>query len=275
MPLQAGDYVAQERVLLSTPNSSTNTRWIDADLLQLTTRAVRHVVAQVFFPESRVSIQTVANQQLYSVDPRGLGVHQIKRVYVNGQLATPTDIGRMEGDQTGNYDQSGYGSAASGGDGPTGAGGGGQPQWTVATPVSAPFLNSYGTPRATQNFYPGGPPRFYTRGGLIGIVPMINANAWITVDCVMVPDALTTLTDPVTLPDEMFDAVVWKVCEFAAFADSQSPGTADQRNYAMGQYREELKNIRTWKRQFEIENTASVPNTNRKFFRYGMNRTGF
>jgi hypothetical protein len=275
MPLTGATFVNQARLLLATPNSTTSTRWTDADLLALTDRAIKHVVGKLFFPDSRVTIQIKPYQQLYQTDPRGIGVHQIKRVYVNGQLCAPTTIYTMEGDQRDIYDQSGIGTPTYGSDTPAGAGGGGQPQWSVLTPTTAPYLTTFGPPAPTsQTSYPGQSPRYYLRGGMIGIVPMILPTGYITIDCVLVPDTLTALNQPVILPDEFVDAVVWKVCEYGAFGDSQSPGSADQRNYAAAQYNMELKNLRTWKRQFEVENVAAVPETMRSFWRYGGNRTG-
>lgn len=274
--LQAQDFVNFARILTATPgNTGQVTRWNDTQMVSLVDRAVKHAVGEIFFPESRVTFLSQANVQEYPTDPRGLGVHQIKRVYVNGQLASPSNIETLIGAQTDNWDQSGSGSATLGSGAPIGTGGGGQPQMSIATPITPPYLNSWGAPRpSAASFFPGQPPRFYTRGGVIGIVPMV-VGAWIAIDCVLVPATLTKLTDAVVVPDNFMEAVSWKVCEYANFADSASPGTADSRNFASAKYEKEIRKLKTFKRQYEIENVGAVPDTQRRYWRIGGNRVGF
>jgi hypothetical protein len=274
----AADLVAQSRVLLATPNSATSTRWNNTDLLQIIDRAVKYVVGVLYFPNSRINLQLQQHKQLYQIDqrqpPNANGVHRIDRVYVNGQQCSPVNIGELGGDQLDIYDQSATGTPAYGADSPMGAGGGAQPQWTVATPTTAPFLNAWGAPRPTQApFFPGQPPRFYVRGGFIGIVPMMLPSGWITIDCVMVPNTLQTVNDPVDVPDRYFDTICWKVCEYGKYSD---PGQESLQAAEVAERKvvEGLKDLRTWKRQFEIENTASIPDTGRAWFSYGGNRVG-
>ncbi len=266
----AQDCVNFARILLATPGGST-TRWTDAQLITLTDRAVKFAVARVRFPETRLTIAaTPAGQQEYAMPE----MHEVKRVYVNGQICVLVygSIDTLEGRQALVEDQTGSGVQAPGSGGPPGAGGMMQPSWVMQTPVSYPFINNWGVPAPiAQPWGAGSRPRAYLRGGSIGVVPAPGASSYLVVEGVRVPTTLQNLTDAVVVPDNFMDAIGWKMCEYAQMADD-SAQSADQRNYAGQKAEMEIRYLRTWKRQYSLDDGQIYPATDRSNYRFGLNR---
>ena len=79
------------------------------------------------------------------------------------------------------------------------------------------------------------------------------------------------LTDAVVVPDNFMDAIGWKMCEYAQMADD-SAQSADQRNYAGQKAEMEIRYLRTWKRQYSLDDGQIYPATDRSNYRFGLNR---
>jgi len=274
------DYaISWVRQQLATPNSS-QPRWNTQQTVAAIDRATKAVVARIFFPESRCSIYTIQNKAEYTL-PRAW--HQIIAVWVNGQLASPTSRETLQGDQIFMYDQSAQGGTGLSGGGvaaPAGAVGGAQPQWTVQTPTTYPFLNSFGAPRpSAAPFYPGQPPRYYVRSGSIGIVPAPAPGTWLVVDAVLVPETLSTPTQesPISpqqalcVPDNFMDAITARVLTYANMADKDQVAQT-QASGADALYEKELRILRTWKRQYSSDDQGPYMQTYRGGYRIGGNR---
>lgn len=265
------DAIAYERILLNTPSGPANTRWSDADLLSLTDRAVKHLVSRIYFPESRMTLTAPGNKQEFSLPE----VHAIYRVYLNGQICvrTPGNIDTLEGRQIGYDDQTATGAIPSGGGGATG-GTTMLPQWAVQTPTSYPYLNNWGAPSPlAQPFYPGQRPRYYIRGGSIGIVPAPAANVTITIDCVRVPSTLTATSQAIVVPDNFLEGIANFVVYRALGAD-KDPLSAQLAREAQADYEKQIRELRTWKRQYTLDDDQIMPLTYRGAYRFGGHRAG-
>jgi len=170
--MQTQDVITLARSYLNDPSSAG--RWSDATLINFYNIASQEVIRDVEFPESRVTTTTVANQQEYAT-PELITVY---RVYLAGQLLTPTTLQVLEGHQSMDYDQnalSGYPVTTTqtpGSGGPPGTTGPYSPSWNVTPPAAYPVANAFGPPVAdAQMWGPNQRPRYYFRGGSIGIVP--------------------------------------------------------------------------------------------------------
>lgn len=275
MAMLASDALKYERILLATPGGA-NSRWQDSQLLTLTDRAVKSLVAAILFPESRLTLTggTIANQQEYVLPD----MHEVYRVYLNGQIIVevPGNIDTLEGRQILLDDQLGQGIPINpGSGGPPGGGGTSQPQWAIQTPTTYPFLNAWGNPAPNaQPWTTGQRARFYRRGGSIGIVPAPgNAGEALVVEGVRVPSTLTQTGDPIIVPDNFMEAIANFVCYRALSADKDDLSIQmSDRFYAA--YEREVRKLRTWKRQYSNEDGALLPLTYRQSFAIGGNRNG-
>lgn len=245
--------IAYARRLLNDTNP--NGRWSDGTMLDFLDRASKRLMRDVLFPAARISTQTVANQQLYQLPV----VLQILSVYVNGQLASPTDQATLEGHQIDLYDQGFYGALGtqtSGSAGPTGTTGTFTPKWNIRPPAEYPVQNSWGWPRPDAQ--PSGttqPPRFFFRGGYIALVPapanaapVVNGVAVdnLVMDCVMLPDTIVSLNQRLWYDEQFVPALAWAIVADAKFGDDTQK-TAESRNYAAGEYRRCVGDLRMWK----------------------------
>lgn len=267
----ASDAIAYERILLSAV-AGGNQRWSDAALLTLTDRAVKMTVAKVLFPESRLSLTTTANLQEYALPE----MHGIARIYLNGQRLTPVpgNIDTLEGSQILFNDDTGTGTPVAGSGGPPGAGGAMQPEWVVQTPVSYPYLNTWGAPKPNaQPWFQGQPPRFYRRSGSIGVVPAPNGAFSLVVEGVRVPSTLTSTGQTVIVPDNFMEAIANWVMYRALAADKDELAQQMSRN-ALNDFDREIRTLRTWKRQYTGDDDQILPMTYRGRYRYGGNRSG-
>ena len=302
--------------MLATPAGS-NVRWNDNQLVALTDRAQKRLVAETRFPETRLTLLTDANQQWFVLPD----LHVVHRVYLNGQPVVPVPGGQttLEGgqillwDQTGSAGTSTIGSAAglssgtyepfggslvpSGGSSggttatppstppsfvgsaiPPGSSGSMEPQWTVQTPTSYPFLNAWGAPAPeAQPWFSGQRPRYWIEGGVLFVTPAPAAPTVLCIDCVAVPATLTKTTDALSVPDNYLDGIVnyvmWRAASANAMSD-RSPAAAQNRQDALNELVLEERKLRTWKRQFSLESDQTLVLTYRGAFQVGGNRVG-
>jgi uncharacterized protein DUF6682 len=268
----ASDAITEERIALATPGGASNTRWSDTQLLVLTSRAVKNLVGEIYFPESRLTTATVTNQQEYQLPE----MHAIYRVYMNGQLCVevPGNITTLEGGQILYDDQTGSGAQTSGSGGPPGTTGNETPLWNVLTPVSYPFLNNYGYPAPnSQPSLIGQRPRFYRRGGYIGLVPAPGASGTLVVEGIRVPTAITSASQTITVPDNFMDAIVNYVVYRAFLADKDQISVQVSQS-AFARYQDNIRDLRTWKRQYSLDDDQFMPITQRSAYRIGGHRSG-
>lgn len=267
------DCLAYERILLATP-SGANVRWSDSQLITLTDRAVKSLVAAILFPESRLTLTggTIANQQEYVLPE----MHEVYRVYLNGQIIVkvPGNIDTLEGRQILFDDQTGQGTPIAGSGGP-GGGGTSQPAWTIQTPVAYPFLNSWGSPAPNaQPWFNGQRSRFYRRGGSIGLVSTPSASGeMLVVEGVRIPTTLTATTQTVIVPDNFMEAIANFVCYRALSADKDDLAMQMSDRFYTA-YDKEVRKLRTWRRQYSEDDAALLPLTYRQSFAIGGHRVG-
>jgi len=247
------------------------TRWPEAMLIAHVDRAVKALVARIRFPDSRLSLTTITTNQEYPLPE----MHRIHRVYLNGQIAAevPGNVDTLEGDQILYNDQTASGALSTG----SGAAPGGTaqlPQWAVQTPTTYPFVNNFGPPAPmSAPFYPGQSPRYYRRGGWIGFVPAPAIGTIITIDGVLVPTTLNADTQLIAVPENFSDAIDAFVCNRALRSD-RDPAVRELAAEWLNTYDGELKLLRTWKRDFSLEDSQIMLFPERAYFRIGGNVTG-
>lgn len=253
--MTANDPLTLLRLVLGDTNQSG--RWTNGTLLSFIDRGNKRVVRDVKFPDSRLTTTTVANVGEYQLPPIILPL----RVYVAGQLAVPTDINTLEGHQVGLYDQTtgGTGALPANTSAPPGTTGPYAPQWVDQTPLSYPVGNSWVTPAPdSQPWYNGQRPRYYLRGGYIGLVPAPANAVTLTVDCVREPDTITATAQAMTTPDVFQDAIVWAAAAYCAYADSSSVGAA-QRQIAEENYQRFMRDARAWRKMYDQGDSPGGP----------------
>lgn len=280
--MTVAEIVTLARQLLNDP--SPNGRWSDATLINFADRASKKIMRDVLFPAVRLLASTIGGIQEYQLPT---GVLQVNSVYVNGQLAVPTDIPTLEGHQIQQYDQNLYGPSYAqtqpGSGGPPGANGPFAPKWVVQPNAAYPVQNSWSG--SAPNAQPWGwnqRPRYYWRGGWIGLVPAPsnsgqNGVANLCVDGVMLPDTLTTLVQVTWFPEHFVEALAWKVVEFAKYSDDTAT-TAQSRLYAAQQYAGCMRDMRMWVSTYQGD-AAGGPKvqSNRSNYRmagHKVNRSG-
>jgi hypothetical protein len=267
--VQVQDIVTFERQLINSVSGST-ARFTDATLINFTDRATKWVISDILFPAARVTITTVPNQQGYSLPE----LYQIDRVYLAGQILVPTTLPTLGGEQAMIYDQSATGTPISGSDAPPGAGGMQQPQWSVQAPVAYPYVNNWGTPApSAQPWFPGQRPRYYLRGGLIGIVPAPANVADLVIEGVLVPPKVVNLTDTLVVPENFLEAIAWKAVSYCRFSEDADRAMAAQASAAQ-MANAEIRTLRTWKRTYTGEDTGPKVTTYRRAYRIGERRNG-
>ncbi len=237
------------------------------------------LIRDIEFPESRIIITTVAQQQEYSTPE----LIQVYRVYMNGQLLVPQEIQTLEGHQIQLYDQglttgaTEPGTQASGSGGPAGNTGNYTPAVWVEPPASYPVSNNWGIPAPDAGPWTpvaaGGRPVYYWRGGYIGIVPAPLAGGYsLTIDCLAVPQDVTTLSQTMLFANNMRMALVWKTVEYAKFSDDNADA-GRQATYAAQSYEKEMRKLRMNRRRYDGD-MKRMPKflTQRSFFQKGNNR---
>jgi hypothetical protein len=252
--MKAGDVLTLLRQMLS-DTSSTSGRWKDPTLLNFIDRANKRVVHDVLFPDSRIFTSTQINVQEYPIPWLLLKVYAI---YVAGQLIIPSDLPTLEGRQIGVY-SSDFNPAALvtvGSGAPPGTQGPMAPRWMTQTPLTYPVDGIRTCPPApdTQPWWCGQRPRYYWRGGSLGIVPS-PANTVpviITIDCVRQPDTITSADDEMTTPENFMDTIVEDALRRAKYGDD---GSRSERQMTIAQqnYLERVKDLRLWRGEFPGE----------------------
>lgn len=272
--MQAQDVVSLVRTLLN--ESTPGQRWTDAQLLQFTDRAQKQVLRTLKWPESRFVLTTTPNVQEYQIPE----VVRMLRVYLNGQPLVATNIPTLEGQQIQLNDQTGSGGGPGGlvntGTAPSLVSGQYTPQWTGQVAASYPVASALSAPSpSAQPWMVGMRPRYYMRGGMIGLVPPPLGAYPLVMDCIAQPATLTNLTDTCVLPDIALDAISWTVCEFCYYADPQNQGAGDSRNFATAEKQKAMQEVRAWKREYDGVGPKG-PNIlpQRAFYTAGQNKIG-
>jgi hypothetical protein len=209
-------------------------------------------VRDALFPDSRILQVTIPGVQLYQF-PLML---KTKAVYVAGALSVPTDIPTLEGRQIGAWDNTGDGSVIPGpyADVPPNSGGTAAPRWTVTTPLSYPSTNGqWVTPAPdAQPWDDSQRPRYYWRGGWLGLVPIPTNETTIAIDGVRQPDTITQMAQALPTPENFLDAIVWAACSIAKFADDGARAAAQQ-DVAEKNYEREKRKIIEWRGEYPGE----------------------
>jgi len=256
----ASDVITLARQLLDDTATGSGQRWSDATLLVFLNQAQWKLIRDVLFPSGRMQIATVPNQQEYQVGT----ILQTDSVYVNGQLAVPSDLSTLEGHQIGVYDQGlrgGNPAPVPGSGMPASTSGPYAPFWGTMTPQGYPVANYGGWPAPDSvPSCTNQRPRYYWRSGWIGLVPApsnsppLDANGNpipnLVIDGVFLPPALGGLADPLIFPNHFTEALAWSVVLQAKFSDDTQK-TSESRNYAQASYREAMRDLRMWVSTFK------------------------
>ncbi|MGH7745687.1 MAG: hypothetical protein ACREQ5_12995 [Candidatus Dormibacteria bacterium] len=254
------DVVTFCRSLINDPSSQG--RWSDATLINFYNQAQQCLLRDVRFPQSRAIGSTVSNQQEYPIPD----IIEIYRVYLAGQLAVVTTLETIEGAQVQLWDQ-GFNTGVqqqappSGSGGPPGVVPGFSPSWIVQQSEQYPFQNVWGTPAPdAQAWAAGQRPRYYLRGGSLGLVPTPGNIVSLVIDCLRVLPDSAHLTDESFFPLNFREALAWKMAEFAQFSDADS-SAAGRAQYAMQKYEQRMKQHRE-----DIERMNGIEPRMPKFF---------
>jgi hypothetical protein len=248
----ASDPLSYLRGELSDTDTSGSGRWTDTQLLQFIDRTNKELVDVTKFPDSRITQLTIPNQQLYQF-PLMLSV---RAIYVDGQMIVPSDLNTLEGVQINMYDNTANGQTTpvSGGDYPIGSTGTGGPQWAAISPLSYPSTNGqwvYPAPDA-QPSNPYQRPRFYWRGGFLGLVPAPAGVATIELDGVRQPDTIAAQGQILTTPDNYMDALVWGAGYRALLAEHSKEADASAQIWK-GEYKDKVRQLLRWRGMNEGE----------------------
>ena len=276
--MYAQEPITLARSLLNDVKPAGN-RFSDQTYLNWLDTVSKEIMRDVRFPAARISTVTVQNLQEYQLPE----VMEIWTVYVNGQIVVPSDLKTLEGHQTQTYDQGflgGTNSQTAGSGGPTGTSGTYTPKWNVQPPASYPVTNSgcWPAPDAEVWSSSGSRPRYYNRGGYIGLVPAPSNGPPIVdgvpqnnlvIDCVMTPDTLVNVTDLTWYPEIYKPALAFGIVMYGKFADD-SQSTKESRNFAQQKYQEQVGKLRMWAAGFKGD-AAEGPKmeTNRAFYMRG------
>lgn len=258
------------------------TRFSDQTLLNFEDTVSKEIMRDIRFPAARISTATIPNLQEYQLPE----VMEIWTVYVNGQIVVPSDLKTLEGHQTQRYDQGflgGSNAQTPGSGGPTGTAGTYTPKWNVQPPSPYPVTNNgtWPAPDAEQWSSSGMRPRYYNRGGYIGLVPAPSAGAPVVngipqnnlvIDCVTTPDTLLNVTDPLWFPEIYKPALAFGIVMYAKFSDD-SQNTKESRNFAQQKYQEQVGKLRMWAAGFKGD-AAEGPKyeSNRPYYMRGGHR---
>ncbi|MDE2098159.1 MAG: hypothetical protein KGL39_12970 [Patescibacteria group bacterium] len=209
-------------------------RWSDADVYTLISEAQMWLALKMLWPILHAVAAnpngTQNGTQEYTLPDNFI---QIKRVYVAGQAAVPTDIPTLEGDQIEYYDQS-YPATYT-------------PQWNSNASAAYPVSNTMqGYPQGVSPYYVGARPQWYMNGGNIGFVPVPAGQYQIDLWGVGVPNALTSDTSPCDFPQVCARALAWRAVGDAMFSDSQQ----ERMQTAYLNAEAALADAREWKADF-------------------------
>lgn len=260
--MNLGDLVSSFRNQIG---EQSTRRFTSAIVTDFANRAQIQVAFEVDFPESTLTITTVANQQEYQLPE----LIKILRVYMLGpggtkQQLLPTDIPTLEGDILQQFDNTSsliQGSPVQ------------SSQFFAQQPEAYPVQNVPLTGRGS------GPlpmksawgvharPSWYLRGGYIGVVPppgTMSPQYTICIDYVPTPPALNVSSDTSLFPSIFKDAIVWQMVAYARFSDNQSAYEK-----AIMMYQDQMANkVRPWLDHLQaFKPKTFVPRTVRSQFR--------
>lgn len=186
-------------------------------------------------------------------------------------LAVSTSVGATE-----TYVASGaaLAGASEGSGGAPGTIGPWAPSWVIAQePLTYPVQNTWSR-SIRPDSQPWGlscnqPPRYYWRGGKVGVVPNTTSpGVVIALDCVRSPDQITRAGQVLTVPDD------WKACIAADVMRQCYIGDADSKHIQLAQmwessYKDYEKEILLWRGTFEGEGPGG-PKIQTQRFRMGL-----
>lgn len=157
---------------------------------------------------------------------------EIDRVYVAGQPIVPTTIPALEGTDIQYYDESST-------DGTF------KPQWNTQAYAGYPVSNAQmGYPAGMSPFYVGQRPRYYLRGGNIGLIPSPSGSFTMQIDGIAPPTALVNPGDVDVFPSFFKYALAHKAAELAFLADKAMDSAQAQEAL----YKDHEKELITWRR---------------------------
>jgi hypothetical protein len=117
-------------------------------------------------------------------------------------------------------------------------------------------------------------PRWYFKGGSLGIIPAPAGVYTLVIYCLTVPPDAANLTDATLFPNNFRQALAWKICELAKFSDD-GDRAAEQRTYAAGKYESEMRKLRANRKQYDGDQPRMPKlNTYRRGRQIGNNRQG-
>ena len=273
------DPITLARSLLNDVPHAAGTRFSDPTLLNFLGTVQEEITRDVRFPAARISAGTQPNIQEYQLPDT---VIEIFSVYVNGQLVVPSDLPTIEGHQIQVYDQGSLGGTnvqTAGSGGPTGTAGTFTPRWNVQPPSAYPVTNNGCWPAPdAQTWSTGMRPRWYRRGGYLGIIPAPNSGPPVVngipqnnlvIDCVMLPDDPLNLTDLSWFPRLYKKALAMGIVYYAKFSDD-TQSTKESRNEAKQSYMEQVGKLRMWAAGFKGDAPDGPRYTsNRPFYERG------
>jgi hypothetical protein len=258
------------RQALSDMDTTVDGRWQDSTLLNWIDLGNKRMVNDVRFPDCKVIVLTVANQQLYQF-PLML---EVDAIYVGGELIVPSDLPTLEGRQIGYYDNtSGDGTVttpATGGDQPSGSTGQSAPAWTVTEPATYPdATGTWQTGGRAPDAQPWGPyqrPRYYWRGGWLGL-PRIPSSSGvpIQVDGVRQPDTIpyvsvggVTQPQVMTTPENFKPGIVWAGMVWAWLSNADA-GAQKMAEICEANYQREKRMMLSWRGTYDGKNKVEGP----------------
>lgn len=287
----ASEIISPARVLGKDPAPGT---YSDATLLAQLDMICIDIMNRVRFPYARISTATVAGQQEYQLPETpiddGMGC-----VYLNGQLLSKTEVSELQGQQIGYFDQSGFGTQSAGSGGPTANAGAFVPAWTVQPPESFPVPNYQTLRTMSAPWVSGSAPKYYLRGGSIGIVPAPNASAKVVngvpvpnlvIDlCITnaylgpytwngtmsIPPALTATGQRIWYPSNFKPALMWSLVEIIGAADDTGM-TKEARDNAAAKARDQVNQLMFWATGLRSNNRINYQTNRARYAGYSWRR---
>lgn len=248
------EIINQTRILLDEPDPTD--RWSDANLTALINQSQLAVALELTsFPEATYYYTggTIPGQQEYQLP----AIISVLRVYIAGQPIVPTSIAKMEGAQIELFDQT----AANF-----------QTQWRSQPEESYPVANAeLGFPSSSMMpWNQAQRPKFYLRGGSLGIVPTPSSNSLFQIDVVPTPPRLVSdstaggqNSQQSIYPYKFLDAIVWKTAEQCYYSDKN----LQQSQVARQNFELELGKLRSWHMNLAHHEPQSfIPVTYRSYF---------
>lgn len=237
-----------------TSEDSNAGRWSDSNATILANRAQQQMTLDLDWPEATILFTTVASTTNGAQEYQLPEILKVTRVYIAGQPIVPTSIPALQGDQIQFYDMTGAQL---------------QPQWQAQPPVAYPTqTGGMGNTSGNAPWTQGSRPKWYFRGGNLGLIPAPSNAVAAQVDTIPIPIALVAMTDVSQYPDNFRDALAWKMTEYALYADSNQMVVG-----ASQAYKECLTKLQKWVDDMNMMLPKSpFPRTTRMNFRGGVTK---